>query len=93
MPGFADAVREFALCTMGITYQAIPETFVRESLNADAAQLQTLCSARGWKLEGGLVKVTLNDDNTAKARKPEEGGGTLKFEHLNKIMSTTLGLY
>ena len=74
-------------------YQAVPESFVRESLNVDAAQLAKLVAARGWKLEGGLVTVSLNDDNTAKPKKPDEAADVLQFKQLSKILSSTFGLY
>jgi hypothetical protein len=67
---------------------------VRESLNVDASQLQALIQARGWTLEGDVVKLTLNDDNTAKPKKPDEAaGGVLQFSQLSKLLSSTFGLY
>jgi hypothetical protein len=72
----------------------VPESHLRESLNVDAAQLQRLVQTRGWTLEGGVVTVTLNDDNTAKPKKPDEAaGGVLQFNQLSKLLSSTFGLY
>lgn len=92
--GFEDAIREFALHTIGMTFQTVPLTHVRESVNLDDTQLGKLLAVRGWKIEGGTVKVTLNDDNTAKPKKPEDAaGGLLQFNQLSKILSSTFGLY
>lgn len=45
-------------------------------------------SKRSWALEAGIVKLTLNDDNTAKPRKPDEGS-MLRFDQMTKILSST----
>jgi len=88
VPGFDEAIRQYMLGTMQLTYQAIPEGHVRDSLGVDAGQLTKLVAARGWTCEGGLVKVTLNDDNTAKPKKPDERG-VLRFDQMTKILSST----
>ena len=72
VPGFEDALRRFILDTMQITYQSIPETHLRESLNVGSDAVPKIISERGWTREGALVRVQLNADNTAKPRKLDE---------------------
>ena len=69
--GFVDAIREFSLTTLAITDQAVPEAHLLDSLKVDGG-IAKLAASRGWAVEAGTVKVPLNDDNTAKPRKPEE---------------------
>ena len=94
IPGVADALRDFVVHTLGLTYQAIPAAHVTASLGLDAAAAAKLVEARGWRVEGELVQVALNDDNQAKPRKAaEEGGGALQLGQLTKVMSAAFGLH
>ena len=75
------------ICNL-VLYQAIPESHLCESLNVKVAELGEYLSKRSWALEGGVVKVNLNDDNTAKPRKPDEGS-MLRYDQMTKILSST----
>jgi len=87
VPGFDDAIRSFMLSTLQITYQAVPEDHVLESLGLDSAGFAVLTSSRGWTLDGGTVKIALNDDNTAKAKKVDVSGA-MAFDQMTKILSS-----
>jgi len=87
IPGFDAAIREFVLETMQITYQAIPEAHLCESLNVGSAEMQQLVASRSWTCEGSVVKVTLNADNIAKPRKLDESG-LLRGDQMTKILSS-----
>ena len=90
VPGFDDAIRRFILDTVQITYQSIPEAHLCESLNVSSDVLSGLVSARGWAREGGsLVRVKLNDDNTAKPRKLDEGDMLRGADQMSKILAST----
>ena len=60
---------------------------MRESLGVDSAGLGPLISARGWKLESGIVKIALNDDNTAKAKKVDVSG-VMGNDQMTKILTS-----
>ena len=60
---------------------------MRESLNVEGEELQRLVAGRNWTCEGGVVKVTLNADNTAKPRKLDESG-LLRDDQMTKILSS-----
>ena len=87
LPGFDAAVREFVCVSMSITYQAIPLSHLRESLSLDGGELTAFIKARGWAVEGEVVKVTLNDDNQAKPKKPDEGGA-IRADQMTKILAS-----
>ena len=89
LPGFDAAVREFVCVSMSITYQAIPLPHLRESLSLEGAELTTFIKARGWNVEGDVVRVKLNDDNQAKPKKPDEGGA-IRFDQMTKILASVV---
>ena len=67
---FDAAARKFMLGTFEITYQSVPLAHLRESLGlASDSEVATHTGPRGWTVEGGLVKIKLNDDNTAKPKR------------------------
>ena len=71
-------------------YQSIPEAHLCASLNVNSEVLTGLVSARGWaREEGNLVRVKLNDDNTAKPRKLDEGDMLRGADQMSKILSST----
>ena len=87
--GFDDAIREFILKTVAITYQAVPEAHLLDSLKVDGGALAKLAASRGWAVEAGTVKVPLNDDNTAKPRKPEEiDTQAMRQDQMTKILAS-----
>ena len=46
-----------------------------------------MVAAQGWRVEGECVKVTLNDDNQAKPKKPDEGGA-IRADQMTKILAS-----
>jgi len=88
IPGFDDAIREFMLGTLQITYQAVPLAHVTESLGlSNASALQPLVSSKGWAVEGDMVRISLNDDNTAKPKKVDVSG-SMGNDQMTKILSS-----
>ena len=70
MPDFDAAARSFMLSTFEITYQSVPTAHLRESLGLAAdSEVSAHVGPRGWTVEGDLVKIALNDDNTAKPKR------------------------
>ena len=66
--GFDDAIREYVLGVVKLTYQVIDLKYLAEILGvADAAPYAAKIGSR----EGDKVKVTLSDDNQAKVKEPE----------------------
>lgn len=89
LPGFDAAVREFVCSTMSITYQAIPLAHLSESVALEGGELAAFVQARGWHIEGDVVKLTLNDDNQAKPKKPDEGLA-IRFDQMTKILASVV---
>jgi len=89
LPGFDAAVRDFVCVSMSITYQAIPLAHLRESLALEGSELTAFIKARGWTVEGEVVRVTLNDDNQAKPKKPDEVGA-IRFDQMTKILASVV---
>jgi len=87
LPGFDAAVREFVCASMSITYQATPLSHLRESLAMEGAELTAFIKARGWTVEGEVVRMKLNDDNQAKPKKVDEGGA-IRFDQMTKILAS-----
>ena len=91
LPGFDAAIRAFVLRTFEITYQSVPIAHLRESLGLPAggadAELSKLVEPRGWTLAGDLAKIKLNDDNTAKPKRVEEGEA-MSLEQMTKILAS-----
>ena len=87
LPGFDAAVRDFVGVSMSITYQVTPLSHVRESLALEGAELTAFIKARGWTVEGEVVRMKLNDDNQAKPKKVDEGGA-IRFDQMTKILAS-----
>jgi len=88
-PGFEAAVRSFVLRTFEITYQTVPLAHLSESLGLadDAAAVAALVKARGWSTADGVVKIALNDDNTAKPKRVD-AGEAMSREQMSKILAS-----
>ena len=87
-PGFDAAVRTFMLSTFEITYQSVPTGHLRDSLGlASEGELTALVSARGWTVEGDLVKIKLNDDNTAKPKRVD-ASEAMSLPQMTKILAS-----
>ena len=69
-------------------YQAVPVAHVQASLGlSDAAALKKLVSSKGWTVEGDVVKISINDDNTAKPKKVDVSGA-MGYDQMTKILSS-----
>jgi translation initiation factor 3 subunit K len=86
-PGFDDAVREFILGTFEITYQSVPASHLKASLGASDADFAALVKKRGWTVTGDLVKIALNDDNTAKPKRVD-ANDTMNLQQMTKILAS-----
>ena len=89
VPGFEDALRAFVLKTFEITYQSVPKAHLCASLGlavGDAAA-DALIQGRGWTVEGDLVKIAPNDDNTAKP-KHVDASGPMDVGQMTKILAS-----
>jgi len=88
-PGFDAAVRAFILKTFEITYQSVPTAHLRASLGygeGDAAFAE-LVKGRSWTVDGDIVKISLNDDNTAKPKRVD-ASGPMDFVQMTKILAS-----
>jgi translation initiation factor 3 subunit K len=80
--GFDDAIREYVLSVVKLTYQVIDLKYLAEILGvADAAPFATKIGSR----EGDKVKVTLSDDNQAKVKEPENAHA-VRVDQLGKAI-------
>jgi len=87
-PGFDTAVRDFILRTFEITYQSVPATHLRASLGLESDdEFSALIKARGWTAADGLVKIALNDDNTAKPKRVD-ANDTMNLAQMTKILAS-----
>ena len=63
---------------------------VKESLGvSDDAALQKFVGAKGWAVEGSVVKISLNDDNTATPKKVDVSGKWQRLRHSGARTRTT----
>lgn len=61
---------------------------VKESLGvSDDAALQKFVGAKGWAVEGSVVKISLNDDNTATPKKVDVSGA-MGYDQMTKMLSS-----
>jgi len=66
-PHLDASLRTFILRTFEMTYQSVPTVYLRASLHCSCdSHFVTLLTERGWMVDGELIKIALNDDNTAK---------------------------
>lgn len=68
-------------------YQAVPEAHLQDSLGLDSAALASLISTQGWTVHDSIVKITLNDDNTAKPKKVDVSGA-MGNDQMTKILAS-----
>ena len=89
VPGFDAAMRVFVLKTFEITYQSVPNAHLCSSLGFSAgdAAYAKLVKERGWTVDGDVVKIALNDDNTAKPKRVD-ASGTMDFAQMTKILTS-----
>ena len=87
-PGFDEAVRAFILRTFEITYQSVPAAHLRASLGYESeGDFGALVSSRGWSVDGDLIKIALNDDNTAKPKRVD-AADTMSYAQMTKILAS-----
>lgn len=87
LPEFEAGLRNFMLRTFEITYQSMPPAHLQASLGlGHESRLAALVEPRGWKLEGGLYKVALSDDNKAKPKHVESGDITV--HDMTKVLAS-----
>ena len=87
-PGIDDAVRNYILGTIEITYQSVQTAHLRASLGVDSdAAFKALVEKRGWTIAGDLVKIALNDDNTAKPKRVD-ASDTMNLAQMTKILAS-----
>lgn len=54
---------------------------------SDPVAIQKLVSSEGWTIEGDVVKISINDDNTAKPKKVDVSGA-MGYDQMTKILSS-----
>lgn len=80
--GFDDAIRDYVLSVVKLTYQVIDLQYLAEILGvADAAPYAAKLGSR----DGDKVKVTLSDDNQAKVKEPEDAHA-VRVDQLGKAI-------
>ncbi|KAG8462922.1 hypothetical protein KFE25_001695 [Diacronema lutheri] len=84
-PGFDDAIRDYALGVVSLTYQVIDLKYLGEILHvSDAATLDQHVAKIGSR-EGDKVRVKLSDDNQAKVKEPDDASA-VRADQLAKAM-------
>jgi len=86
-PGFDASMRTFMLRTFEITYQSVPIDHLRASLGLSSdAEVTKLAGSKGWSVSDGLIKIALNDDNTAKPKRVD-ASEAMSLPQMTKILA------
>lgn len=84
-PGFDEAIRDYVLGVVALTYQIIDAKYLGQILNVDdAAALERYVSKIGSR-QGDKVKVNLSDDNQAKVKEPDDAHA-IRTDQLGKAI-------
>jgi len=86
LTGFEDSIRKFICYVIGITYQVIKKTILRELLgNLSEAQTNTWVAKNSWKDQGdGYVFIANQEDNIKTKNITEK----ITFEGIEAIMAS-----
>lgn len=64
-----------------------------ESLGlTDMSALKQLVDSKGWSIDGDVVRISLNDDNTAKPKKVDVGGAASATRSFCSLQSQSQAL-
>ncbi|KAK1377887.1 Eukaryotic translation initiation factor 3 subunit K [Heracleum sosnowskyi] len=92
VPGFEQAIQEYAIHVLSLTYQKIPRTILAEAINIEGLALDKFIehqvATSGWHLEKGLDKSQLivlpcNEFNHPELKK--NTADSIPLEHITRI--------
>lgn len=84
IPGFEDAIREYALGQLRLSYQKISKDLVKKYLQLDDAAVEKLIKEKAFETEGNVIRFPLTNHNQAI---PKVRQDNLQFQQLNRFMS------
>jgi len=84
IPGFQNAICSFISKILEMTYQSVDKEFLESVFDFHEEQLEALIISHNWKLQNGIVRFPLTDENQAK---PKKNSDHLAFDQLAKILS------
>ena len=88
VPGFTDAVRQFAIGLIGVTYASVPYTVFGELANLEGGALDAAVKEYGYTREGDMLVAPPNEENQAKAQVFQEN---LDFKDLAPVYELLAG--
>ncbi|XP_076913412.1 eukaryotic translation initiation factor 3 subunit K-like isoform X1 [Bidens hawaiensis] len=71
VPGFEQAIQEYAVHVLSLTYQKVPRSVVAEAINLEGVSLDKFIEQHGWIVEGkgDLVSLPRNEFNHPELRR------------------------
>mmetsp|Transcript_19616 Transcript_19616/g.75289 ORF Transcript_19616/g.75289 Transcript_19616/m.75289 type:complete len:210 (-) Transcript_19616:98-727(-) len=84
IPGFDDAVRQYALGQLQLSYQKVSKDLVKKYLQIDDAAVDALAKEKGFEAEGGSIRFPLTCCNQATPKLRQDN---LQFQQLNRFVS------
>jgi len=85
IPGFQNAICSFISKILEMTYQSVDKEFLESVFDFHGEQIEAQIVAHNWKLQNGIVRFPLTDENQAK---PKKNSDNLAFDQLGKILSS-----
>ncbi|WIA43891.1 hypothetical protein OEZ86_010301 [Tetradesmus obliquus] len=90
VPGFQDAIRNYVLHSLSITFQRVSLRVLGDWLKLDGSALQQLLADKakaGWKVQGEVVCLPLNAFNTAVQKRKAD---LISFEAVAPVVKSSV---
>ncbi|KAK9071182.1 hypothetical protein SSX86_009751 [Deinandra increscens subsp. villosa] len=87
VPGFEQAIQEYAVHVLSLTYQTVPRSVVAEAVNIEGVSLDKFIEQHaGWTVEGksGLVSLPRNEFNNPELRRTS-GAQSIPLDRITRI--------
>ncbi|KAJ0745758.1 putative eukaryotic translation initiation factor 3 subunit K [Helianthus annuus] len=86
VPGFEQAIQEYAVHVLSLTYQNVPRSVVAEAINIEGVSLDKFIEQHGWIVEGKgeLVSLPRNEFNHPELRKASSAS-SIPLDRITRI--------
>ncbi|KAI7752494.1 hypothetical protein M8C21_010864 [Ambrosia artemisiifolia] len=86
VPGFEQAIQEYAVHVLSLTYQKVPRSVVAEAINIEGVSLDKFIEQHGWIVEGKGELVTLprNEFNNPELRRTSSAN-SIPLDRITRI--------
>ncbi|KAF5788642.1 putative eukaryotic translation initiation factor 3 subunit K [Helianthus annuus] len=86
VPGFEQAIQEYAVHVLSLTYQNVPRSVVAEAINIEGVSLDKFIEQHGWIVEGKgeLVSLPRNEFNHPELRKASSAN-SIPLDRITRI--------